>query len=206
MTEIGQCRASAFPQPSWIISVTWGGSQNTRSPVHSESFLLVRRDDEFARQIELLRVLRAQREREAHPGLWSPRSHWQLPFSWPAPRTSRVLCGASGARNNSRVKSHFRTEQSYLCPARFQMRCKNKVWTDGRICLFHVPLVNLMSSFARGMFVFHTWTFFPRYKIQYLKVGSGKVDQVILRLIPQMCLFIHVWNTFFPQITGHIKS
>lgn len=149
-----------------------------------------------------------KRKLSASKGSWdrSPRSHWQLPFSWPAPRTSRVLCGASGARNNSRVKSHFRTEQSYLCPARFQMRCKNKVWTDGRICLFHVPLVNLVSSFARGMFVFHTWTFFPRYKIQYLKVGSGKVDQVILRLIPQMCLFIHVWNTFFPQITGHIKS
>lgn len=114
-----------------------------------------------------------------------------------------VLCGASGARNNSPVKLHFRTEQSYLCPACFQTPWKkNKVWTDGRIFLFHFPLVNLTSSFVRGMFVFHTWTFFPpRYKIQYLKVGAGKVDQIILTLIPQMCLFIHVWNIFFPQMT-----
>lgn len=106
-------------------------------------------------------VCSEDRGRGGWSGALIPPQPLAAAFPWPAPRPSWVLCGASGARNNSHVKSHFRTEQSYLCAARFQMRWKNKAWTDGRIFSFHFPLVNLTSSFAHGMFVFHTWTFFP---------------------------------------------
>lgn len=123
---------------------------------------------------------------------WFPRSSWQLTFPGWLLGPHRSCTVPSGARNNSHVKSHFRIEQSYLCPARFQMQWKKNVWTDGGIHLFHFPLVNLRNSFACGMFVFRTFNFFPRYKIQYLKVGSGKVNQIALTLIPQMCLFVHV--------------
>lgn len=82
-------------------------------------------------------------------------------FSWPAPCTSWVLCGASGARNNSHVKSHFGIQQSYLCPARFQVQWKKGMnrWTN-----LLVPFLSGESYklFCPCMSVFHALIFFPQ--------------------------------------------
>lgn len=116
--------------------------------------LLVIGADKFPWWIELLRVLGG----EAYRRPWFPRSNWQLPFPGQL-LALRGSCVVRWAPETSHVKAHFRIEQSYLCPARFQMQWQ-KVWTDGQIHLFHSPLMNRTSSFAHGMFVFHTLTFF----------------------------------------------
>ena len=206
MTKTSQCRASAFRQPSWIISVTRGGSQNTRSPVHSESFLLVSRDDEFAWQTEVLRVLRAQRERRLIRGsdplaaTGSCLSLGQLLALQGscvvrrAPETTIMSSRTSGLNKVISVQHVSKCGAKIRYEQMDGFSCSMSLWW---ILWALLPVVCLFSILEH---------FFPRYKIQYLKVGSGKVDQVILRLILQMCLFIHVWNTFFPQITGHVKS
>lgn len=107
-------------------------------------------------------------------------------FSWPAPWLRRS-CAECSAPETTVMSSRTSGLNKVISVQHVSKGSEKEVWTDGRIYLFHFPLVNLRSSFAHGMFVFHTLNiFYPRYKIRYLKVGSGKVNQIFLKLIPQM--------------------
>lgn len=96
-------------------------------------------------------------------------------FSWPAPCTSWVLCGAAGARNNSHVKLHFGIQQSYLCPACFQVQWKKGMnrWTN-----LLVPFLSGESDelFCPCMSVFHAliFLFFPDRKLSTPKLILAK--------------------------------
>lgn len=143
---------------------------------------------------------------EADQGLWSPRSRWQLPSPGRllalhgscavhlAPETTVMSSRTSGLNKVISVQHVSKRDEKIRYEQMDGFSPSISLWWILQALLPMVCLFSILEHFS------------PRYKIQYLKVGSGKVDQIILRSVPQMCLFIHVWNAFFPQITGHVKS
>lgn len=176
----------------------WPVTENTDCLFFPRTLLLATPRDGFPWWIEFLSVLRGGRGCVHSPGfLTATNSQLFLAGSldlidpaWccRAPETTAVSSRTSG------LNKVISVQHISKCHGKCMSRWRNSlVWADGGIHLFHFPLVNLSNPFACGMFVFHTFNFLlPRYKIQYLKVGSGKVNQVALTLIPQICLFVHV--------------
>lgn len=160
--------------PSWIISVMCGVSQDTRLPLFIvRVLLLVIQADKFPWWIELLRVLGGEEYRR----LWFPCSNWQLPF----PGQLLALHGSCVVRwaPETTVMSSRTSGSNKVISVQHVSKCsEKKVWTDGQIYLFHSPLMNLTSSFAHGMFVFHTLTFFfPDRKFNIWKLILAKLTK-----------------------------
>lgn len=151
MTKMSQCRN--IDSTSWIICGMCGALQNTRSPFHCERLLWGVADDGFLAGLNSS-VCWEERAGGGSAEALIPLQSQAAAFSWPTPCTSWVLCGASGARNNSHVKSHFRIQQSYLCPARFQVQWKKGMnrWTKLLVPFLSGESVEL---FCPCMSVFH---------------------------------------------------
>lgn len=124
--------------------------------------LLLIRDAEFSWWIEFLSVLGGKRWRRLCWRLWFPHRPWQLPF----PGQLLALhgsCVVRGAPETTVVSSRTWGSNRVISVRRVSKGNEKQVGTDGRIYLLHSPLVHLTNSFARGMFVFHSLTFFfPR--------------------------------------------
>lgn len=98
-------------------------------------------------------------------------------FSWPAPWLRRS-CAECWAPETTVMSSRTSGLNKVISVQHVSKGSEKEVWTDGRIYLFHFPLVNLRSSFAHGMFVFHTLNIFsPDIKFGIWKLVLAKLTK-----------------------------
>lgn len=158
MTKISQRTASA----SWQPESSWKCVACHRTHDYlfiARVLLLLIRDDEFSWWIEFLSVLGGKRWRRLCWRLWFPRRPWQLPF----PGQLLALhgsCVVRGAPETTVMSSRTWGSNRVISVQRVSKGNEKQVGTDGQIYLFHSPLVHLTNSFACGIFVFHSLTFY----------------------------------------------
>lgn len=97
-----------------------------------------------------------------------------------APETTTMSSRTSELNKVISVQHVSKCNEKKMYEQMEEFTCSISLWW---ILEVHLPMVYLF---------YILFNFFPRFKIQYLKVGSGKVNQIALTLIPQMCLFVHV--------------